>query len=68
LRNRSDEPDDRAPADPPLGSGATETDDLDRALTPARRARARALDRARAAEKWDVVWLLNNELEARRTR
>ena len=61
MRNRSDEPDDRAPADPPLGSGATETDDLDRALT-------RALDRARAAEKWDVVWLLNNELEARRTR
>jgi len=42
-----------------LESGETETDDFETAL-------ARALERATAAGKWDVVWLLNKELEARR--
>ena len=43
----------------PPESATTETDDLESAL-------ARALDRARAAEKWDVVWLLTSQLEKRR--
>jgi hypothetical protein len=58
VRNRSDAPDE-VPAAPPPESGTTENDDLERALT-------RALERARAAGKWDVVWLLSKELEARR--